>query len=79
MNVCLLIQVEIAKDEDDDEELPLTYDPEAIAAYWDRRPVSIITRVLQLLGKKQSDVIYFISAHFALCEPQASLAASYQS
>lgn len=45
------VQVEIAKDDDDDEELPLTYNPEAIAAYWDRRPVSIITRMLQLLGE----------------------------
>lgn len=43
--------VEIARGDEDEEELPLTYDPEAIAAYWDRRPVSIITRILQLLGK----------------------------
>jgi len=43
--------VEIARGDDDDEELPLTYDPEAIAAYWDRRPVSIITRVLQLMSE----------------------------
>mmetsp|Transcript_17309 Transcript_17309/g.43443 ORF Transcript_17309/g.43443 Transcript_17309/m.43443 type:complete len:830 (-) Transcript_17309:636-3125(-) len=31
-----------------DEALPLTYDPDAIAAYWERRPVSIATRILQL-------------------------------
>ncbi|GAX72999.1 hypothetical protein CEUSTIGMA_g451.t1 [Chlamydomonas eustigma] len=42
--------VEIQKGDGDDEQLPLTYDPEAIAAYWDRRPVSIVTRILQLLG-----------------------------
>ena len=49
--------VEIARGDDDDEELPLTYDPEAIAAYWDRRPVSIITRILQLLGENSSTPI----------------------
>ena len=43
--------VEIVRGDDDDEELPLTYDPEAIAAYWDRRPVSIVTRVLQLMSE----------------------------
>lgn len=35
---------------DDDESLPLAYDPDAIAAYWDRRPVSIIQRCVQLIG-----------------------------
>jgi len=34
----------------DGEVLPLTYDPELIADYWTRRPVSIVGRVLQLLG-----------------------------
>ncbi len=42
-----LVQV----DNDDGEGLPLVYDPEKIADYWGRRPVALISRVLQLLGK----------------------------
>ena len=30
--------------------LPLTYDPDAIAAYWSTRPVAMVKRVLQVLG-----------------------------
>jgi len=30
------------------DELPLLYDPEAIAAFWRRRPVSVVRRMLQL-------------------------------
>ena len=30
--------------------LPLTYEPELITEYWMRRPVSVVGRVLQLLG-----------------------------
>eukprot|EP00798_Chlamydomonas_sp_ICE-L_P012411 gene12411-15603_t len=41
--------VEIQKDDDDDEQLPLDYEPAEIASYWGRRPVSIITRMLQLM------------------------------
>ena len=42
-----LVQV----DTDDDEGLPLVYDPEKIADYWGRRPVAVVSRILQLLGK----------------------------
>lgn len=34
--------------DDPDDQLPLTYDPEAIAEYWGVRPVSVVSRVLQL-------------------------------
>jgi aarF domain-containing kinase len=34
--------------DDSDDQLPLTYDPEAIAEYWGVRPVSVVSRVLQL-------------------------------
>jgi aarF domain-containing kinase len=34
--------------DDPDDQLPLTYDPEAIADYWGIRPVSVVSRVLQL-------------------------------
>ncbi len=37
-------------DSDSDHQLPLVYDVPAISAYWGRRPVSVITRVAQLLG-----------------------------
>jgi aarF domain-containing kinase len=30
--------------------LPLTYDPDAIAAYWARRPTAVATRVVQLIS-----------------------------
>lgn len=33
------------------EGLPLDYDPELIEQYWDRRPVAVVSRVIQLLGK----------------------------
>lgn len=42
--------IEVERGEGDDEVLPQEYDPEAIASYWDRRPVSIIQRCLQLVG-----------------------------
>ena len=35
---------------DADDSLPQVYDPEAIADYWSIRPVSVVKRVLQLLG-----------------------------
>lgn len=38
-------------DVDTDHQLPLTYDVAAISAYWGRRPVSVITRILQLLSE----------------------------
>ena len=34
----------------DGEQLPLEYDPELIAGYWERRPVAVTTRILQLLS-----------------------------
>ncbi|KAG2426596.1 hypothetical protein HXX76_012912 [Chlamydomonas incerta] len=40
----------IETDSDSDHQLPLTYDVDAISRYWDRRPVSVITRIAQLLG-----------------------------
>jgi aarF domain-containing kinase len=30
--------------------LPLTYDPDAIAAYWSRRPTAVATRIVQLIS-----------------------------
>lgn len=36
---------------DEGDVLPLEYDPELIKDYWNRRPVSVISRVIQLLGK----------------------------
>ncbi len=36
--------------ENDDEQLPLVYEQETINAYWDRRPVSVVTRIFQLLS-----------------------------
>ena len=33
------------------DELPLTYDPDLIKAYWTKRPVSIVKRIFQLLSK----------------------------
>lgn len=38
-------------DDGEEESLPLEYDPELIADYWERRPVAVITRILQLLGR----------------------------
>ncbi|GMH43909.1 hypothetical protein BSKO_11843 [Bryopsis sp. KO-2023] len=35
---------------DPSDSLPLTYDPETIAAYWSKRPVSLVTRIIQLAG-----------------------------
>ena len=45
----------ISVEDSDGETLPLTYDPELIADYWMRRPVSIVGRVLQLLGAVLSE------------------------
>eukprot|EP01025_Chloroclados_australasicus_P040545 TRINITY_DN423_c0_g2_i11.p2 TRINITY_DN423_c0_g2~~TRINITY_DN423_c0_g2_i11.p2 ORF type:complete len:776 (+),score=103.02 TRINITY_DN423_c0_g2_i11:149-2329(+) len=41
-----LVEVE----EDAGNVLPLTYSPESIGAYWGKRPVTVVKRVLQLLG-----------------------------
>lgn len=37
--------------DDPDDELPLTYSPELIDEYWERRPVAVTSRIFQLLGK----------------------------
>ena len=47
--------VEVAHDDAD--QLPLAYDPERIADFWGRRPVAVIRRALQLLGKPQDQVL----------------------
>ncbi len=39
---------------EDGEQLPQVYEPEAIAEYWSRRPVSVATRSAQLLGELPS-------------------------
>lgn len=33
-----------------DDSLPLVYDPELISSYWGKRPVALVTRIVQLLG-----------------------------
>ena len=50
LKVCVIRAQLISVEDTDGEVLPLTYDPELIADYWTRRPVSIVGRVLQLLG-----------------------------
>lgn len=40
----------IEVDSSDSDQLPQVYAPESIEAYWGRRPVSLVRRVLQLLG-----------------------------
>lgn len=44
--------VEVGTAGDFGDALPLVYDPEAIAAYWSRRPVAVVTRITQLLGER---------------------------
>lgn len=39
--------MEVGNDEDD---LPLVYEPDKIAQFWARRPVAVATRVAQLLS-----------------------------
>ncbi len=46
---CHMVQVQASDDETD--RLPLTYDPDAIQQYWERRPVSVVSRITQLLGE----------------------------
>lgn len=41
--------VEVAHDDSD--QLPLSWDPDRIADFWGRRPVAVIRRAFQLLGK----------------------------
>lgn len=36
-------------DSDAEDSLPLTYEPDLIAEYWSRRPVSVVRRMIQLL------------------------------
>lgn len=35
----------------DGEELPMVYDPDTISQYWGRRPVAVVSRVVQLLSE----------------------------
>lgn len=43
--------VEIKDDCEEDDSLPLVYDPELIGNYWSKRPVSLVTRIVQLMGE----------------------------
>ena len=43
-----LVEVDMSADE---EGLPLVYDPDTIEEYWGRRPVAVVSRILQLLGE----------------------------
>jgi len=36
--------------DDEDDFLPLVYDPAKIAEFWARRPVAVATRIMQLLS-----------------------------
>jgi len=49
-NVKMRLVEVIDGDGGDGDCLPLEYDPDLIADYWGRRPVSLVSRVLQLLG-----------------------------
>lgn len=40
----------ISVSDGDGETLPLDYDPQMIGEYWGRRPVSVLTRIAQLIG-----------------------------
>ena len=40
--------VEMRRGEDADDQLPLTYDPERLAAYFAKRPIAVLTRILQV-------------------------------
>lgn len=42
--------VEVTDGDDESDRLPLDYDPDKISEYWERRPVALVSRVLQLLG-----------------------------
>ncbi|MEW5317018.1 MAG: hypothetical protein WDW38_008351 [Sanguina aurantia] len=50
LNSVKMTLVEMDRADGDTETLPLEYDPATIGAYWARRPVSVITRIFQLLG-----------------------------
>ena len=39
----------VAVEADEAEQLPLVYNPDAIAAFWSRRPIAVARRVVQLL------------------------------
>lgn len=74
----------VSVSEDADDLLPLEYDPDLIAAYWSVRPVSVMKRILQLLGESNLRVGSFPWAcsqredgsptgqQFALCFPLCS-------
>ncbi|GFH32086.1 protein kinase domain-containing protein, partial [Haematococcus lacustris] len=50
MGTVMQSSLAVQRSEGDTESLPLVYDPDAIALYWGRRPVSVITRLLQLFS-----------------------------
>lgn len=51
----------IEVDTDSEDQLPLEYDPELIAAYWSRRPGAVARRVIQLLGVSGSFILSLAS------------------
>jgi hypothetical protein len=46
------IHPQVRMSADDTETLPLDYQPDLIASYWSRRPVSVVTRIMQLIGEQ---------------------------
>lgn len=42
--------LQVVAGDDEDDCLPLVYDPERIAEFWARRPVAVATRIGQLLS-----------------------------
>lgn len=44
------VQMRLVVVDEDGEGLPLEYEPETIADYWGRRPVAVVSRVVQLLS-----------------------------
>lgn len=47
------VQMRLVEVDNDGEGLPLVYDPKKIADYWGRRPVALVQRVVQLLGRRK--------------------------
>lgn len=44
------VEMRLVEVDDEGEGLPLAYDPDTIEDYWGRRPVAVVTRMLQLMG-----------------------------
>ena len=49
--------VEMRRGDSADDQLPLTYDPEKLAAYFAKRPIAVLTRVLQVASTSGAWVI----------------------